>query len=150
MAALEILKREGVDFRAVVSGEGEYLLDRDKSIDSSVDMTGYTGREKMRDRYLKAHVYVHPGVDEFGPTTIIEALACGTICALSDLPSFREYDKNDSCRYFPVGNGVELAKELTGLYKAWLVNESSPEVSSVAHDKSVVFLKELYQGIIDE
>lgn len=153
LKALELLVEEGIDFRATLAGNSiDYDLSQHPSLNGKVSQVGYVSRNKMGELYGRHHVYVHSGTDEFGPTTIIESLACGTPCILSDLLSFKEYDHYKICDYFPVGDHRKLKDCLVRFYRKHALGGSQKNTCNLRsyaldHSESIGYLANLYREL---
>ncbi|MDR1668754.1 MAG: glycosyltransferase [Oscillospiraceae bacterium] len=80
--ALELLHKNGFDFRMFFVGDGEDLgkaqtLVSDKGLSGLVHFTGrITDREELRAYYNRAGLFVLPSVYDNAPLTVLEAAAC--------------------------------------------------------------------------
>ncbi|MFW6038558.1 MAG: glycosyltransferase family 4 protein, partial [Candidatus Saliniplasma sp.] len=109
LKALELLKREtDIDFKGILVGKGDYPISKHTSIKDDIEIVGYVDRASICKYYNEADVYVHPGIEEAGPSTIIESLACGTPYIATDRLAFREYDTQDVGKFFELGDAGEL------------------------------------------
>ena len=146
LAAIRKLYENKIKFSAIVSGHGETRINSDDPLNEHIEFVGYTPRCKMSDLYNASSVYVHPGTDEFGPTTILEATACNVHCVLSDLPSFREYDNDNNFDYFEVGNSDALANILMRLSRSY-GDDGLKKLNVQNHEDSIKFLGQLYSSL---
>lgn len=73
----------------------------------------------------RAALLVHLSEDEATPVTPLEALAAGTACAVSDLPTFREV-LGDHVTYVPTPLNVRQRKELPDQLAAALADALDP------------------------
>lgn len=90
-----------VDFRATVVGRGDPRRDRitDAGLADRVEVEGFVERAELPRYYQRADCYVMPSVDEHGPNTVVEALACGTPVVATDRPGINEYAPDDVAVY---------------------------------------------------
>lgn len=86
--ACEILRREGVDFRCVMIGQGnlQSAISKaivDKKLDDCISLLGPKTQDEVLEQYRQSHAYVLPcttgsdGNRDGLPVAIVEALACG-------------------------------------------------------------------------
>lgn len=116
--ALELLKKDtDISFKGILVSKGEYPIENHVSIIDDIEIVGYVDRSEVSEYYNKADVYVHPGIEEAGPSTIIESLACGTPVIATDRLAFKEYDTQDVCKFFTLGNPEELKERLIKQYE---------------------------------
>jgi len=82
-----------VDFHAAVIGSGDPEPDRIDGLGLAdrVTVEGFVPRSELPKHYRRADFYVMPSIDENGPNTIVEALACGTPIIATDRPGTNEY-----------------------------------------------------------
>jgi glycosyltransferase involved in cell wall biosynthesis len=92
---------ERVDFRATVIGSGDPDVDRieELGVADSITIEGFIPRSELPEYYRRADFYVMPSVDENGPNTIVEALACGTPIVAADRPGTNEYAPEEAAIY---------------------------------------------------
>ncbi|MFB6183323.1 MAG: glycosyltransferase family 4 protein [Haloarculaceae archaeon] len=101
LEALALLP-EDVDATATVVGSGD--PDRDRidalGLSEAVTVEGFVARRDLPEYYRQADFYVMPSIDENGPNTIVEALACGTPVLATDRRGINEYAPADAAIYF--------------------------------------------------
>lgn len=87
--------------RATVVGAGDPRRDRIAALglDDTVEVEGFVPREELPRYYREADWYVMPSVDENGPNTVAEALACGTPIVATDKPGINEYASDEAAIY---------------------------------------------------
>lgn len=90
-----------VAFKATVVGGGEYDARRIErlGLENEVTVEGFIPRNELPSMYRDADFLVVPSVDENGPNTIVEALACGTPIIATDKPGINEYATRDAAIY---------------------------------------------------
>jgi glycosyltransferase involved in cell wall biosynthesis len=88
-------------FTATVVGSGDPRRDRIAALrlDDVVSVEGFVQRSELPEYYREADFYVMPSIDENGPNTIVEALACGTPVIATDKPGINEYAPEDASIY---------------------------------------------------
>ncbi|GEK07303.1 glycosyltransferase [Schleiferilactobacillus harbinensis] len=83
-----------------------------KAIDNAPQNLTFTGiipREKMRDYYNVADLFLLPSYDELFPMSVLEAFACGVPVMLRDLSLYHAIINN---RYIPTADVTEMATQL--------------------------------------
>jgi len=143
--ALRILSEKNVSYKCVVVGEVKEKFETEKV--KNIEMRGRVNRNKTREFYNKADIFVHPSLDEAGPTTLIESLACGTKCISTDRVSFREYDINDDCEFFDQGNPHSLANKILKVVDEGDTYVENPK-SHVISKKDISNIAEKYRSIM--
>lgn len=87
---------EKFDYQLVVSGKrgwlfGEYFqMAEDFGVKDEVIFTGYVGGDELKPLYTYAEFFVMPSLYEGFGQTIVEAMACGTPCLVSEVSSIPE------------------------------------------------------------
>jgi glycosyltransferase involved in cell wall biosynthesis len=72
-------------------------------------------RARMRQLYMSASIYVQPSTFEGLPTSILEAMACGTPVVYSDIPGARRLISPQEGILVPPGNAQKLAEAILTL-----------------------------------
>lgn len=76
---------------------------------ANLTFTGIIPRDKMRDYYNVADLFLLPSFDELFPMSVLEAYACGVPVMLRDLSLYHAIINN---RYVPAANEQEMARQL--------------------------------------
>ena len=107
IAAGDILRREGIDFRCRIVGGG-YLENRlrrlvaEKGLEEYIDFTGYQPQEGMPGHYRWADLFILPAVLEIHwgiPNVLLESLASGVPVACTPLPALPELIGDPPCGF---------------------------------------------------
>jgi len=108
---LEALSRLDHSFDAHLVGTGDPNIERirDLGIAESVTVDGFIPRADLPAHYRAADLFVLPSIDEMGPNTEVEALACGTPVVATDRPGINEYVSNDAAVFFSPRDAETLA-----------------------------------------
>lgn len=78
-----------------------------------VHLLGEIPHERVEALLSAADVFVQSSVREFGSNTLVEAMACGAIPVVTDLPSLRQLTNSiGPARHFPVGDARAMAGEI--------------------------------------
>ncbi|MDP2313415.1 MAG: glycosyltransferase family 4 protein [Pseudomonadota bacterium] len=81
-----------------------------------VELRGHVPHAEMRDLYAGADALLQSSVREVCGVAVLEALACGAVPVLTDIPPFRRLtDDGRVGRLFPRGDGVALAAQALAL-----------------------------------
>jgi glycosyltransferase involved in cell wall biosynthesis len=101
---LEALTRlpSDISFEAEIIGSGNPHTERiaELGLTEKVTIHGFVDRKDLPHYYRDADFYVMPSVDENGPNTIVEALACGTPVLATNKPGINEYAPEAAAEYF--------------------------------------------------
>lgn len=97
LRALATLPSE-VQAKGLVVGAGDRdpELVRELGLEDTVEFTGFVPRAELCRYYQSADFFVMPSIDENGPNTIVEALACGLPVLVTDKPGINEYHPPDA------------------------------------------------------
>lgn len=83
------------NIKAIIVGDGEQLIEL-KSKYSNIEFTGWKNKEEVAQYMLKARALVFPSkLYEGSPLTIMEALAIGLPCIISDCSAATDYIFDD-------------------------------------------------------
>lgn len=92
LKAFQHLESRGISFRAIVLGKRTHKSDEMTSqcnLNTEIESEGFIPRHGLPPFYRRADVFVCPSRWESDPTTIAEALACGTPVVSTVHPSLR-------------------------------------------------------------
>ncbi|MBS2099073.1 glycosyltransferase family 4 protein [Carboxylicivirga linearis] len=95
LAALALLKNEGIRFKYTIVGDGD-LYERLKfaiyqyELDDQVELVGKKTPEETVKYYQSSDIYLQPSLDEGFCNAVIEAQACGCLCIVSDTGGLKE------------------------------------------------------------
>jgi len=100
----------------------ELLSDVNKMLESSgllknaVQLRGAIEFESIEDFYNSADFFLQASLDEIGGNSLVEAMACGTIPVVTNIPSFRYLTGNDRFgTLFETGDAAGLARIVTDI-----------------------------------
>ena len=111
----KMLKDRGIAARFAVVGPDEGDLAQlttfveANALDEDVTYEGPIGYGDVRDRLAKATVYVLPSVNEPFPVTVLEAMAVGTPCVITDTCGLAPYFLKDAAGAVTDGSPSEMA-----------------------------------------
>ena len=81
------------------------------SLSDRVHFTGYVEQDRLPALYRRAELFVFPALSEGFGLPLLEAMAAGAPCMVSDIAPFREIG-GDRVAYFPGNSGDEIADGL--------------------------------------
>jgi glycosyltransferase involved in cell wall biosynthesis len=156
LQALHLLRAKGgIDFEVKIAGSDKINstvqtpFDRSllKGLEDVVTFVGKVERSHIARYLASSDVFVHAGNVENGPTTLIEALSCGTPCILPDNLCFREPELERACHFFKAGSSTELGRVIRQFHADWKAGRvhSGEYLPSITHADTAVFLRSLYQ-----
>ena len=144
MAGGDITKADSLKDRLRMSSYGKYVreLIEKYHLQGRVEYTGFLSEVEMRQRFLKAHVFVSPSTIENSPNSVGEAMLLGMPVVSSDVGGVKNlmthgeegfvYDSNASymlahyvCQIF---GDRALAEKL---------GQAAHKKASVTHDKTI-------------
>ena len=117
----QLLKDRGIAARFAVVGPDEGDLAQlttfveANALDKDVFYEGPIGYENVRDRLAKATVYVLPSVNEPFPVTVLEAMAVGTPCVITDTCGLASFFLKDEAGAVTDGSPLEMADAVESL-----------------------------------
>jgi glycosyltransferase involved in cell wall biosynthesis len=107
LSGISLTKRE--DFLLLVVGDGPERDPLEKSL-TGENRVRFLGFQNNVHEYLNcADSIISASLSEGLPNGIIEAMACGLQCILSDIPSHRELSLPAGNPFFKTGNSAELS-----------------------------------------
>lgn len=116
--AMRLVRREVADARLVIAGAGSQRaalesLARELGLGDAVAFVGYLSRERLREAFRSAHVYVSVPESDGTSVAVTQAMAAGCFPIVSDLPSQEEI-VDDGVNGFrtPVGDAEALAARI--------------------------------------
>ena len=85
----------------------------------SIEFSGFISNDRLRELYMHASLYVFPSFFEGFGLSLIEAMACGLVCACSDNSSLGEIAA-DAALTFDPSKPEEIADAIRrGLTDGW-------------------------------
>ncbi|MFW9979855.1 MAG: glycosyltransferase [Candidatus Thorarchaeota archaeon] len=118
--AAKILTEKKIQFEVRIVGDGvsrESLEKQSRSLglEKNVKFLGWT--RNVSKQLSEFDIFVLPSESEGSPISLLEAMASGKPCIVSNLRSLRELGNFDCFRYFKIGNSSQLALEILQLAK---------------------------------
>jgi len=99
LRAVSHLSRD-VRVQVVGGGDPDHELIRTLGIEDLVTVDGFVDRSDLQRYYRSADLFVIPSIDETGPNTQFEALACGTPIVATDTDGINEFVPEDAAIHF--------------------------------------------------
>ncbi|MCD6225789.1 glycosyltransferase family 4 protein [bacterium] len=126
-------------------------LIREANLSRRIIQTERLSLEELVRKYKKASVFVYPSVYEGFGLPPLEAMACGTATAVSNLPIFNETCGNAAIKFNPY-NPRDIARKINRLLKdkglrEKLVRRGYRQIKKFSWDKSALSLYKLLLGI---
>ncbi|NMB53726.1 MAG: glycosyltransferase family 4 protein [Leptolinea sp.] len=127
--------RTGMPFKAILAGDGSMKAAlqekiRRSNIAHQVQFVGRISQAELPYYYNEADVFISASHVDGSSLSLMEAMACGTVPLVSDIPSNKEWVEDSVSGYlFDDGDSVQLAARLLALDK---VRHQLPEISRKA------------------
>jgi glycosyltransferase involved in cell wall biosynthesis len=91
-----IKEKPYLNWRLVIAGEGEETpklkkLVYDNNLHERVEFIGWLEKEELKKWYLKSKIFVSIPVSDGVPFSVLEAMACGCLPVVSNVPSVLEF-----------------------------------------------------------
>ncbi|MCH9695892.1 MAG: glycosyltransferase family 4 protein [Gammaproteobacteria bacterium] len=126
-----------------------FLASRPKVADR-VRLLGKIEHAQMEVLFSAANFFVACSSREFGSNALVEALSCGCIPVLSDIPSFRHLTQNiPAARHFNIGDDRGFANGIAGLQRKNLDALSSDVKSAYREYLSYPVLAQRYSATFE-
>ena len=95
---------------------------RDNALQLHIDIVGKVNHDDIEIYYQKATFFILGSHKEGGPFSLIEAMACGCIPIVTNIPAFKAMTNNGDCGFlFSPGNFIELVSILKQLNSVNLI-----------------------------
>lgn len=112
--AVPSVLKEFKNIRLVIAGDGPLKLHLEKEIKmlnlkDKINLLGY--RNDVSSLLKAADIFVFPSIWEGLPITLLEALACGTLVAASDIPVHRKILENEKIGFLIFGTEASEISE---------------------------------------
>jgi len=117
---LSFIREQGVDFELSIIGDGpgrKALVETviRLGLEKHVCFLGELSPERVADQVNHAHVYVSSSLHEGRPNGVLEAMAAGCCCVLSDISGHRELVGDGRGVIYSLDSSDELGRVLYGL-----------------------------------
>lgn len=100
-------------------GEVTEFLECRPRVRDRVTLLGEWPHERMAVLFSAADFFVQSSLREFGGNSLVEAMSCGAIPVVTDIPSFRALtDEGRLARLFAPGDAAAMAQAITTLAEA--------------------------------
>jgi len=133
VAALGLLRRRGVPFRATLAGEGPLRSSllaeaRRLEIAGAVRFAGWVGREELLALHREHEIYVSLSRSDSTSQSLLEAMAAGLVPVVTDIEGNREWiTHRRQGLLLPVGDAEAVACAI-----AEIARDSGPEPGALA------------------
>lgn len=127
------------------------LIDRENSLQGSVVLVGQVPHDTMGIWYSSADFIISASHYEGSGIAVCEAMSCGCIPILTDIPSFRAMTGNGSCGFmFEPGNAGSLLKILLQTEQMDQGSERAKTIGQFREQLSVEAIAAKIESIITE
>lgn len=115
--------------RLILVGEGPQKPDlealiRRHNLQDRVELRGYVPPEKMAAVYSEANIFAFPSLREFGGAVVLEAMASGLPCVITDYGGMAEYLPDTAGFKLKLQKRDAFVKDLAAKLQTLLENES--------------------------
>ncbi|WP_019571816.1 glycosyltransferase family 4 protein [Thioalkalivibrio sp. ALMg3] len=142
--------RLGPNARLVVLGGGPLEGELRSLADETVVLKGHV--DNIKDYLNAADVFVSSSLAEGLPNTVLEAMASGLPCILSDIPPHRELQEDDDA-FFPCGDISALSSRLSAMAdkdRTALGREARRHVEHrLSAERMVAEYQEIYRKVVE-
>lgn len=119
--AIAQLKKQNIIYYVNLIGDGDEkgaykLLATQLGVSGQVKFTGYVARERMREAYQAADLFVLPSYNEGMSNALLEAMACGLAVVVTDVGGTEELVDETNGFVFGVGDENRLTKILENIH----------------------------------
>lgn len=154
--------RQRADVRLLLLGSGSqsdllHEIFSTGGISDQIDFGGQVRNSELPGYYRKADVFISPSHVDGSSVSLLEALACGLPCLVSDIPANKEWVVDDQNGWlFPDGDADALADRILGAMNQRLelsrIGRSSRKIAVERADWNKNFQKllEIYQCLFDQ
>ncbi len=138
IGALPLLGSEISRISLAVAGTGSQTealasLARQTNVTGDVDFLGSLGHEEVIGLLQKTDIYVSTSISDSTSVSLLEAMACGCVPVVTDIPGNREWITDGENGYlFPAGDQAFLARLLKELIRR------PPDIEAVSRRNALV------------
>jgi len=116
--------------------EVQHRIEHDPRLEGRVHLLGKVAHARVETLLRAADVFVSGSHAEGSGYALLEALACGAVPVVTDIPSFRALTCNGQVgKLWPCGDGAQLAEALVGV----AANRPSPQQIRAHFDATLSF-----------
>jgi len=133
----------------------EDYLEQHKPLKKAVSLLGPKDHEALEQHYNSADYFLLASHKEGSGYSAIEAISCGVVPILSDIPSFRQITNHEEIGcLFESGNADEMAEKALALLKRPLVDERERTAAyfqrALSFEKIGRDMMNIYQTLVDK
>jgi glycosyltransferase involved in cell wall biosynthesis len=153
--------RQRADVRLLLLGDGSQAkmlhdIFASGGISDRVDFCGQVRNSELPGYYRKADVFISPSHVDGSSVSLLEALACGLPCLVSDIPANKEWVTDGQNGWlFPDGDAEALAesiiKAMNNRHELIKIGQAARQVAVERADwkKNFLTLLDIYQFTVD-
>lgn len=152
-AYLQYKKNKQSDIKLVIVGKKAWMYD--KTLDSisqdlkNIILTGYVSRQELIELLNQAEGFIYPSFYEGFGIPPLEALACGTKVAVSDIPVMHEV-MGDNAIFFDPYNVGDIERALSELVEADKNSiEKEQNIDRFNWHDNAALLKKAYLAVVE-
>jgi glycosyltransferase involved in cell wall biosynthesis len=134
----------GKNIKLIILGDGPQKVLLEKSGSSAVQFPGSV--VNVIDYLQIADVFISASLSEGLPYSVLETMACGLPCILSDIPSHRELFEHNTDIFFPCGDDKKLTRILETLDSCRLDSLKLLSLDTVQNQFSAEKMSQGYQN----
>jgi len=145
-------------WKLVIAGDADHEDKYSRSLkklsvgNDNVILTGFLGRNELKELYSNGGIFVLPSYHEGLPIVLLEAISYGLSCIASDIPANRNIGLSED-RFFEAGNANALAQKIKNFIdKPLSEEERRMQISVIAEkydwEKIAVRTKRAYEEVL--
>ena len=127
-----------------------------KNLDKQIEFIGRVSQEEMAVELNKAHVFVTVSTTDGDVVSLVEAIACGNFCIVSDIPANCNWiTEGENGLIIPLFDAEQLALAIDKsfanyeLYKTLSCTRNKEIVASEGNwDKNMEHAQKLYESLV--
>ncbi|WP_431135837.1 glycosyltransferase family 4 protein [Psychroserpens mesophilus] len=154
LEALSLLKKEGLDFKYTIIGEGEeyerlIFAAHQLAIKDQVVFKGKTSPENVKKELQQADIYIQYSIQEGFGNAVLEAQASGLLCVVSDAGGLRENVLDTKTGWVvPKRNPRALANTIQKVIDMTFIDQQKIQENAINRIEKEFHLKQQQQSFV--